>query len=52
MITYNRWATPDEVEEQLNGEGIDGAAWILMSGEISDGTAQFDLSIPIFEENF
>jgi hypothetical protein len=56
MTTYNRWATADEVEAHLNGylsDGIiEGAVWVLVSGEISEGTAQFDLTVPLWEEDF
>jgi hypothetical protein len=46
---YNRWATPEEVEEALNGDGIQGAVWIHVSGDVDEGDAQFDLSVPIVE---
>jgi len=51
-MTYSRWATPDEVEEELNGSGIPGASWVLVSGEILEGTAQFDMTVPIWDEEF
>lgn len=36
----HRWATPVEVEEVLNGPGIDGSVWI--NGDGSD----WDLAVP------
>ncbi len=38
-----RWATPEEVEEVLNGEGIEGAVWIEHATEPD----AFDLAVPI-----
>jgi hypothetical protein len=52
MTTYSRWATADEVEAHLNGEGAEGAAWVLVSGNVEDGDAQFDMTVPLWEEDF
>jgi hypothetical protein len=38
-----RWATPEEVEEVLNGDGIEGAAWIAHATEPD----AFDLAVPL-----
>lgn len=52
VTTYSRWATADEVEAHLNGDGIEGAAWVLVYGNVEDGDAQFDLTVPLWEEDF
>jgi hypothetical protein len=52
MTTYSRWATPDEVEAQLNGEGVEGAVWVLVAGDPEQGSAQFDMTVPLWEEDF
>ena len=52
MVTYSRWATPEEVEYHLNGSGIDGAGWVLVSGNVDDGDARFDMTVPLWEEDF
>lgn len=56
MTTYSRWATAEEVEAHLNGylngTVIEGAVWVLVSGNVEDGDAQFDLTVPLWKEDF
>jgi hypothetical protein len=52
--SHYRWATAEEVDDHLNAVGgeIEGAVWVLCSGDMLEGTAQFDLAVPIYPESF